>query len=158
MILKYLREKDLQNLVVVSPDVGGLKMSHAYAKALGAGLAIVAKHRVSATEVEALNLIGEVEGRDAILVDDLTETAGTLKAAAEMLEKKGAKKIYAGVSHAVLSDMGRKRLSESAIVELIATDSTPPRFWGECHRSQRGGIARRRDQADPRRRVRDFSL
>ena len=88
--------------MVVSPDIGGLKMASAYAEALGANLAIVAKERKSATETEALYLIGEVEGRDALLVDDLTETAGTLTSAAELLKKRGAKKIYAAVSHAVL--------------------------------------------------------
>lgn len=125
VILKYLKEKELGKLVVVSPDVGGLKMSHAYAKALDAGLAIVAKHRVSATEVEALNVIGEVEGCNILLVDDLTETAGTIKAAAELLRARGAKSIRAGVSHAVLSELGHQRLAESEIVELICTDSTP---------------------------------
>lgn len=128
VLLKYLREQELGKLVVVSPDVGGLKMSDAYAKALKAGLAIVAKRRVSATEVEALNVIGEVEGCDVLMVDDLTETAGTIKAAAELLSQKGAKSIRAGVSHAVLSEMGRKRLAESNIVELITTDSTPHAF------------------------------
>ncbi len=125
VLLKYLKEKELGKLVVVSPDVGGLKMSHAYAGALDAGLAIVAKHRVSATEVEAINVIGEVEGCDILLVDDLTETAGTLTAAAELLRARGAKSIRAGVSHAVLSDLGQERLAESEIEELITTDSTP---------------------------------
>ncbi|MFV1993791.1 MAG: ribose-phosphate diphosphokinase [Verrucomicrobiales bacterium] len=125
VLLKYLKEKELGELVVVSPDVGGLKMSHAYAKALNAQLAIVAKHRVSATEVEAIDLIGEVDGRHILLVDDLTETAGTLKAASELLKEKGAKSIRAGVSHGVISELGRERLAESEIEELITTDSTP---------------------------------
>ena len=113
------------NIVVVSPDVGGLKMSDAYAQALDAPLAIVGKRRVSATEVEAINVIGEVEGRDVMLVDDMTETAGTLCAAAELLKENGAGKIYAGVSHGVLGDIGLKRLKDSCIEELITTDSTP---------------------------------
>src|SRR5947208_13936907 len=99
VLIKYLREKLTGNTVVVSPDIGGLKMASAYAEALGAGLAIVAKERKSATETQALNLIGDVEGQDVLLVDDLTETAGTLTSAAELLKKRGAKKIYAGVSH-----------------------------------------------------------
>ena len=80
VLIGYLRERhpDTSNLTVVSPDVGGVKMARAYADALGAELAIVAKHRVSATRVEAMNVIGEVEGRDVLLVDDMTETAGTL--------------------------------------------------------------------------------
>ena len=125
VLLKYLREEEMGDITVVSPDVGGLKMSYAYAKALGAGLAIVAKHRVSATEVEAVNVIGDVEGRDCLIVDDLTETAGTLQAAAEVIMSRGAKSVRAGVSHAVLGDMGRERLVDSPIIELITTDSTP---------------------------------
>jgi ribose-phosphate pyrophosphokinase len=125
VLLKYLREEEMGDITVVSPDVGGLKMSYAYAKALGAGLAIVAKHRVSATEVEAINVIGEVKGRDCLIVDDLTETAGTLQAAAEVIMSRGANSVRAGVSHAVLGDLGRQRLVNSPIIELITTDSTP---------------------------------
>ena len=91
--------------MVVSPDVGGLKMASAYSQALGANLAIVAKQRKSATETEALYLIGDVEGCDVLLVDDLTETAGTLTSAAAFLKKHGALDIYAGVAHAVLVDV-----------------------------------------------------
>jgi ribose-phosphate pyrophosphokinase len=124
--LKTIRgSEDGSNLTVVSPDVGGVKMAKSYAVALGAELAIVAKNRVSATEVEAISLIGEVEGRDVLIVDDMTETAGTLCSAARVLKKAGAKRIYAGVSHAVLGDMGRKRIKESEIDEVITTNSTP---------------------------------
>ena len=127
VLIGYLRERhpDTSNLTVVSPDVGGVKMARAYADALGAELAIVAKHRVSATRVEAMNVIGEVEGRDVLLVDDMTETAGTLTAAAEILHKNGAKRIYAGVSHAILGDLAHQRLRDSAIEEIITTDSVP---------------------------------
>ena len=126
VLIRYLREKGLnKNLVVDSPDVGGVKMARAYAEALGADLAIVAKHRVSATEVEATNVIGEVGGRDVLLVDDMTETAGTLTAAARILKEHGAGRIYAGVSHAVLNEMALDRLANSTIEELICTDSVP---------------------------------
>ena len=125
VLIGYLRERGIENLTVVSPDVGGLKMSDAYAKALDAPLAIVGKRRISATEVEAINVIGEVKGQDVLLVDDMTETAGTLCAAAELLKKHGAGKIYAGVSHGVLGDIGNQRLIDSSIEELITTDSTP---------------------------------
>lgn len=126
-LIGYLRERhpDTSNLTVVSPDVGGVKMARAYADALGAELAIVAKHRVSATRVEAMNVIGDVQDRDVVLVDDMTETAGTLCAAADILRKHGARRIYAGVSHAVLGEMGRQRLLDSAIEEVITTDSVP---------------------------------
>jgi len=119
----YLKQKQLTDLVVVSPDVGGLKMAHAYSQVMQAGLAIVAKRRKSATEVESMAVIGEIRGKNVLLVDDLTETAGTLTAAATLLKKKGAKKVLACVSHAVLGEVGIERLRKSSIDELITTDS-----------------------------------
>ncbi len=127
VLIRYLRSKKITNPVVVSPDVGGLKMASAYSQALNASLAIVAKRRKSPTEIEALNVIGEVEGRDVILVDDLTETAGTLCSAAKILKERGAASIIAGVSHAVLSDLAIERLNKSSIAELITTNSVPVR-------------------------------
>jgi ribose-phosphate pyrophosphokinase len=127
VLIRYLREKRFSNPAVVSPDVGGLKMADAYSQALGASLAIVAKRRKSATEIEALNVIGEVEGREVIMVDDLTETAGTLCSAAKILHERGATKIIAGVSHAVLSDLAIERLKKSYVSELITTNSVPVR-------------------------------
>ena len=126
-IIKYLRERNLENLVVVSPDVGGLKMANAYSQALDAQLAIVAKRRTSATDVSATNIIGDVAGRPVFLVDDLTETAGTLTAAATLLKEHGATQIMACVSHAVLSDLGLQRLKNSEITELVCTNSVPVR-------------------------------
>ena len=119
----YLKQKDLKQLTVVSPDVGGLKMAHAYSQTLEADLAIVAKRRKSATEVESMAVIGEIEGRNILMVDDLTETAGTLTQAAGLLKKKGAKSIIACVSHAILNDVGIERLRNSCIDELITTDT-----------------------------------
>ncbi|HVY69686.1 MAG TPA: ribose-phosphate pyrophosphokinase [Verrucomicrobiae bacterium] len=119
----YLKKKKLPSLVVVSPDVGGLKMAHAYSQVLDAGLAIVAKRRKSATEIEATTVIGEIRGKNILMVDDLTETAGTLTAAAALMKKKGAKQILACVSHAILNDLGIDRLRKSAIDELITTDT-----------------------------------
>ena len=127
VLIKYLRQRLTRKTVVVSPDVGGLKMASAYAHALGANLAIVAKERRSATETGALYLIGEVEDRDVLLVDDLTETAGTLTSAAELVRGRGALEIYAGVSHAVLVDVAIPRLKKSKIEELVTTNSTPVR-------------------------------
>src|SRR5438094_9461160 len=127
VLIKYLRKQLTGKTTVVSPDLGGLKMASAYAEALGANLAIVAKERKSATETEALYLIGEVEGRDILLVDDLTETAGTLTSAAELLKKRGAQDVYAGLSHAVLVDVAIPRLQKSKITELVTTNSTPVR-------------------------------
>jgi ribose-phosphate pyrophosphokinase len=110
---RYLREKKFSDVVVVSPDVGGLKMAYAYANMLNAGLAFVAKRRRSGTEVEAM------------MVDDLTETAGTLTAAANRLKECGAKKIYACVAHSVLNELAHERLKKSNLTELVTTDSVP---------------------------------
>jgi len=123
VMYEYLKKKNLTDLVVVSPDVGGLKMAHAYSQVLGGGLAIVAKRRKSATEVESMAVIGEIKGKNVLLVDDLTETAGTLTQASALLKKKGAKKILACVSHAILNDVGIERLRKSVIDELITTDT-----------------------------------
>src|SRR2546423_10709425 len=97
VMYEYLRTKKLSDLVVVSPDVGGLKMAHAYSQTLEAGLAIVAKRRKSATEVESMAVIGEIRGKNVLLVDDLTETAGTLTMAGDLLKREGARKILACV-------------------------------------------------------------
>jgi ribose-phosphate pyrophosphokinase len=133
VLIKYLRTKfDPSNTVVVSPDVGGLKMASAYSPALGAGLAIVAKRRVSATEIESLYVIGEVADKQVLIVDDLTETAGTLTSAAAILKKHGALNICAGVSHALLSDLALERLKGSEIEELITTNSVPVRSSDVC--------------------------
>lgn len=98
-------------------------MAYAYSQVMGAGLAIVAKRRKSATEVESMAVIGEIKDKDVLLVDDLTETAGTLTAAAELLKKEGANRVMAAVSHAVLGDVGISRLRKSAIDELVTTDT-----------------------------------
>ncbi len=117
----YLKKKKLTDLVVVSPDTGGLKMAHAYSQMLETGLAIVAKRRTSATHVESMAVIGDIKGKNVLLVDDLT--AGTLTSAAALLKKKGAKQIIACVSHAILGQTGIERLRKSAIDELITTDT-----------------------------------
>jgi ribose-phosphate pyrophosphokinase len=123
VMYEYLKKKHMEDLIVVSPDVGGVKMAYAYSQVLDAGLAIVAKRRKSATETEAMGVIGEIRGRNVLMVDDLTETAGTLINAAAVLKKKGAKQIIACVSHAILNDLGIERLRKSCIDELITTDT-----------------------------------
>ncbi len=129
VIVKYLRAKNLDRLVIVSPDPGGLKMAYAYSNMLDAGLAIVAKQRKSATEVEAINLVGDVENCNAVLVDDLSTTAGTLCAAARIVRDRGAKAVYAAISHAPITDDGIEKLRQSGIAELVTTDSVPPKDW-----------------------------
>lgn len=129
VIVKYLRSMNIENMIVVSPDPGGLKMAYAYSNMLKCGLALVAKQRKSATEVEAINLVGDVKGCNALLVDDLSTTAGTLCAAAALIKQNGAKKIVAAVTHAVLTDGGVDRLKNSEVSEIVTTDSVPPRDW-----------------------------
>ena len=117
--------KDINNLVVVSPDIGGVKTAKSYANILGTELAIVAKQRISATEVNAHALIGNVAGKDVLLVDDMTESGGTLCAAAQILKAHGAARIFAGVSHAVLNDKARERICNSPLECLLTSDSVP---------------------------------
>lgn len=126
VMFEYLKNMDLgEQVAVVSPDVGGIKMAHAYSQLLHADLAIVAKRRMSDTEIETVSVIGKVRDKTVVLVDDLTETAGTLVSAAKILRRRGAKRIIAVVSHAVLNDLGIKRLRKSNIDELITTDTVP---------------------------------
>ncbi len=125
VISKYLLDKKLKNPVVVSPDTGGVKTAYAYSKLLGCGLAIVAKQRIGATEVEALSLVGDVAGCTVVMVDDLTATAGTFCSAAKILKEQGAGDIYAAVTHAMITDLGVERLKNSEISELIVTDTVP---------------------------------
>ena len=125
VMVRYLRQKNLVDPVVVAPDSGGVKMAIGYAEAMGAGLALGAKYRRGATEVEALNVVGDVAGRTAIMVDDITSTAGTLCEAANLVKAKGAADIYAVVSHSMLTKAGVERLEASPIQELIVTDSIP---------------------------------
>ena len=118
-----LKTKDVSNLTIFSPDVGGMKMANAYAEVLGCPLGFVAKRRTGASTVEAMNLVGEVEGREILLVDDMTETAGTLTAAAKLLKERGAQKVTALVSQCVLNDTGKERLRQGNLDELITTNS-----------------------------------
>jgi ribose-phosphate pyrophosphokinase len=121
----FAKQKRDRTLVVCSPDVGGMKMAAAYADVLGAALGLVAKKRKNATTVEAMSVVGEVSGCDVLLVDDITETAGTLMAAAKILREHGAVNITAAVSHCVLNDVALERLKSGLIDELITTNSTP---------------------------------
>ena len=132
VMVKRLKEllggEQMDNLVCVSPDVGGVKNARSMADSLGVDFAIVAKHRVSATKVEAKHVIGDVEGKNVLMIDDMTETAGTLCAAAEILSEHGAKRIFAGVSHAILGDLARERFDQSEIEKVIATNSVPQAY------------------------------
>jgi ribose-phosphate pyrophosphokinase len=122
---EYLKNLPKENLIVVSPDVGGVKMAAAYAGMLETGVGFVAKRRRSSTTVEATNIVGDVEGTDVLIVDDITETAGTLVAAARLLREEGARSVRAAVTHSNLQKMAYERLESGLIDELITTDSIP---------------------------------
>ena len=123
VFFEALKEESTDNLTVFSPDVGGMKMANAYAEMLGCPLGFVAKRRTGATTVEAMNLVGEVEGRDILIIDDMTETAGTLVAAATLLKERGARTVRAIVSHGVLNEIGRERLRQGVLDELLTTNT-----------------------------------
>lgn len=116
---------DSDNLAVVSPDVGGIKMARAYAKRLKAGLAIVDKRRNSPDSVESKHVLGDVEGKTCIMVDDIIATGGSLVSAANILKQHGAKDIYAAISHGVLSGKAIENIENSEIKQLIISDSIP---------------------------------
>jgi ribose-phosphate pyrophosphokinase len=122
---EYLKNLPKEKLIVVSPDVGGVKMAAAYAGMLETGVGFVAKRRRSSTTVEATNIVGDVEGTDVLIVDDITETAGTLVAAARLLREEGARSVRAAVTHSNLQKMAYERLESGLIDELITTDSIP---------------------------------
>ena len=123
VLIDYFAQKELADLVVMAPDVGGVKMARAYAKRLGADLALVDKRRPRPDSVEIMNIIGDVKGRNAVLFDDVVTTASTLCQAAEAIRAAGAREIYAGVTHGVLSASAHERIARSPIKELVVTDT-----------------------------------
>jgi ribose-phosphate pyrophosphokinase len=125
ILLKDLVSKNYGDLLVVSPDVGGVVRARALAKHLNCDLAIIDKRRPKANVSEVMNIIGEVEGRNCVIMDDMVDTAGTLCKAAEVLKERGAKKVLAYCTHAVLSGPAIDRISESPLDELVVTDTIP---------------------------------
>jgi ribose-phosphate pyrophosphokinase len=132
VFLEYIMKKELVNPVVVSPDVGGIKMGRAFAKKLGADLAIVDKRRMTPDASEVMNIIGDVSGRDIIIFDDMISTAGTITQAAAELKKDGAKRIVAAASHPVFSGNALERLDKSVIEEVVVTNSIPFNNGDKC--------------------------
>lgn len=125
VLLADIEKQHFQDLVVVSPDIGGVVRARAVAKQLDIDLAIIDKRRPKANEVEVMHLIGEIENRTCLLVDDMVDTAGTLCNAAKVLKDRGAKKVIAYATHPVLSGGAIERLSKSEMDELVVTDSIP---------------------------------
>ena len=111
------------NLAVVSPDVGGIKIARAYSKMLHSGLIVIDKRRLSHNHAEVMNIIGEVEGKDILLVDDLIDTAGTFVGAVNALKEKGAQRIFGVVTHPLLSGPAFERLNSGRIDKLLVTDT-----------------------------------
>jgi len=125
VLVEYFRNKKLPNLTVVSPDAGGVERARAFAKKLGAPLAIVDKRRVDMDVTEVMNLIGDVKGRSTLIVDDIIDTAGTLVKTADALLREGATQVFAACTHAVFSGPAVERIENSGISEVVATDSVP---------------------------------
>lgn len=125
VVLDAIRELDVPNLMIVSPDAGGVERARAIAKRLNAGLAIVDKRRVSPNEAEVLHVIGDVSGRDVLILDDIIDTAGTLIKTVEALRSHGARQVFAVGVHGVLSGPALERLENSDIQGVMVTNTTP---------------------------------
>ena len=125
VILEYLTGKDLKDLVVVSPDAGGVERARVFAKKLKASLAIIDKRREGVNVSVVMNIIGDVKDKDALLLDDMIDTAGTIVQGAEAIRKAGARRIFAACTHGVLSGKAIERLSSSVIEEVIVTNTIP---------------------------------
>ena len=125
VFIPYLKKLKLSNLAIVSPDVGGSKRANAYTKYLGADMAICYKERKKANEIDRMTLLGDVKGKNVVLVDDLVDTAGTLCKAADMLIAEGAKTVRAICTHPVLSGKAYEKIEKSKMLEFIVTDTIP---------------------------------
>jgi ribose-phosphate pyrophosphokinase len=121
----YLKNLDIEDLCFASPDVGSTKRARSYAMMFNADLVICDKHRTKANEVESMRLIGEVTGKNVVLVDDLIDTGGTLAAAANLIMEKGAKSVRAMITHPVLSGKAYERIEQSSLLELVVCDTIP---------------------------------
>ncbi|MHC4323058.1 MAG: ribose-phosphate diphosphokinase [Planctomycetota bacterium] len=125
VLSKYFRDLKIDNLTVVSPDVGNMKTASRYADQLGGDLAIVHKRRLSGSNVEAQEIIGEVRGRNVLMCDDIIATAGTVCSAAALVKERGAKKVYIGATHGVFAPQALDRLAKAPIDRVVATDTIP---------------------------------
>jgi ribose-phosphate pyrophosphokinase len=143
VMIEYLKGHHGKDSVLVSPDAGGVERARAYSKRLGASLAIIDKRRERANVSEVMNIIGDVRGKDAVVVDDLIDTAGTLANAARALMEAGARSVSACATHAVFSGQAIKRLEDSPLREVIVTDTIPLRDDGKaCKKIKQLSVAR----------------
>lgn len=127
VLTEYWRNQLKPGSVIVSPDMGGVKLARAYAKRLNADFAIIDKRRPKANDVEIMNIIGDVDGRDVLMIDDMIDTAGTLTQAASALKAQGASEIYAACTHPILSGTAIQKIIASPIKKIVATDTIPMR-------------------------------
>jgi ribose-phosphate pyrophosphokinase len=127
VLVRHFRKKKIPNLAVCSPDVGGIKMARAYAKRLEADLVVIDKRRPRQNEAEVMNIIGDVRGKNILIVDDLVDTAGTLCNAVKALRESGANDVYAACTHPVLSGNAVERIGASGLKRMLVTDSIPLR-------------------------------
>lgn len=125
LLAEYIKEKNLDNMVVVSPDLGGVSRARGFAEMLNAPMAIIDKRRPEPGVAEVMNLIGNVEGKNCIMVDDMVDTAGSLTEGARALKKFGANEIYACCTHPILTDPALSRIAQSDITELVVTNTIP---------------------------------
>lgn len=125
VFVDYFTSKNLKNLVVLSPDMGGIRRARAYANRVGASLAVIDKRRTGANKTEVLNVVGKVKGKQILIVDDMIDTGGTLIAAVKVLIKKGVQEIYASGTHPILSGNAYEMVDRSSLEELVVTDTIP---------------------------------
>ena len=125
VMVEFIKNKYADNLVIVSPDAGGVERARAFAKRLGANLAIIDKRRPQPNESNIMNIIGDIEGKTALLLDDMVDTAGTLTQSANALIEKGATKVVACCTHPVLSGQAVEKINQSALQDLVVTDTIP---------------------------------
>jgi ribose-phosphate pyrophosphokinase len=125
VLLDYFKKKSFDDLVIVSPDAGGVERARAFAKRMNVGLAIIDKRREGPNKTRIMNIIGEVSGRDILILDDMIDTAGTITQAAAALKQEGARRILVGCTHAVFSGPAIERLSDSPIDEVVVTNTIP---------------------------------
>ncbi len=136
VIVEYFQKNPIENLIVVSPDTGGAERARAYAKRLDAGLALCDKRREKANVAEVMNIVGDVEGKSCLIIDDMCDTGGTITKVAEALKNNGANEVYACFSHAVLSGRAVGNIADSHIKKIIVTNSIPLCEKGERLRAE----------------------